>query len=280
MYLLFDIGGTNTRVAFSKDGKDIGEPIVFPTPKDFDEAMKAMADAVATLGVVGSFKIACGGVPGVFDKTTGSLTFSPNLPGWVGKSLREKLIETIGSPVYIENDAALVGLGEAYYGAGKGASIVEYITVSTGVGGARIVDGKIDEKSVGFEPGQELMSFGSENGDENSAEKMTFENAVSGTALEKRFGKKPKEVIDPQVWEELAEKLALGLHNTIVLWSPDVLVLGGSMIVGDPAISVERTDFYLKNLLKIFPKPPILKKAELGALGGLWGALEFAKSKS
>ncbi|MFO0718887.1 MAG: ROK family protein [Candidatus Paceibacterota bacterium] len=281
MYLLFDIGGTNTRVAFSKDGKDIGEPVVFPTPQDFEEAMKAMKKALVDLGVaVGSFKIACGGVPGVFDKVAGSLTFSPNLPDWVGKALREKLFQSFGVPVHIENDASLVGLGEAHYGAGKGFSIVEYITVSTGVGGARIVDGKIDEKSVGFEPGQEVMTFGAENVGTSSGEKTTFENAVSGTALEKRFGKKPKEVTDPQVWEELAEKLAFGLHNTIVLWSPDVLVLGGSMIVGDPAISVERTDFYLQKMLKIFPKPPILKKAELGALGGLWGALEFAKSKS
>ncbi len=278
MYLLFDIGGTNTRISFSKDGKNIGEPFIFKTPQNFEDGMNAIADAVNHLGVMGKFKVAGGGVPGVFDKTLGTLLSSPNLTEWVGKPLRDKLIELLGALVFIENDAAMVGLGEAVCGAGRGFSIVEYLTVSTGVGGARIVDGKLDKRSVGFEPGQEFFSVGSvENG---MQEKITLEQTISGTAVEKRFGKKPKEVSDPEVWEDLALKLAYGLYNTIVLWSPDVVVLGGSMINGNPAIPVDRVEFHLKNILKIFPQSPVIKKSELGDVGGLWGALEFLKSKS
>jgi glucokinase len=272
MYLLFDIGGTNTRITFSKNGKDIGEPVIFQTPQDFEEAMISFASAVKNITNYDGFKYVCGGVPGVFDKDTGTLLSAPNLTDWVDKPIKKRLEEIFGVPVFIENDAALVALGESVYGAGKNFSIVEYITVSTGVGGARIVDQKIDEKSIGFEPGHEIIVFGSDV--------ITLEEIVSGSALEKKFGKKPKEINDPLVWEELAEKLAFGLHNTIVLWSPDVLVLGGSMIIGDPAISIDRVKFHLDKLLTVFPKSPIIKKAELGAFGGLWGALEFAKSKS
>ncbi|MSR73100.1 ROK family protein [Candidatus Parcubacteria bacterium] len=272
MYLLFDIGGTNTRVAFCKDGKNISEPVVFATPQHFEEGINAIFAVATRLGAVGNIKCAGGGVPGVFDEKQTRVISSPNLIHWCHKPIQDRLEKMLGVPVFLENDAALVALGEAHYGAGKGFSIMEYITVSTGVGGARVVDGALDEKSVGFEPGQEIFSF-------ESGENVTLEQTVSGTALEKRFGKKAKEITDPKVWEELSLKLAYGLHNTIVLWSPDVLVLGGSMIVGNPAIPVDRVEFHLKNILKIFPKVPIIKKAELGALGGVWGALEFIKSK-
>jgi len=51
------------------------------------------------------------------------------------------------------------------------------------------------------------------------------------------------------------------------------------MITGNPSISVEKTEKYLKEILKIFPKLPVIKKAELGDFGGLYGALAFIKSK-
>ncbi len=273
MYLLFDIGGTNIRLAFSKNGIDIGESIIIPTPKDFEEGVQAIASAVKQLGAIGNIKAAGGGLAGVFNTDRSILLSSPNLGGWINQPIKNKLEKVLGVPVFIENDAAIVGLGEAHYGAGKGFSIVEYITVSTGVGGARIVDGKIDERSVGFEPGQEIFQI-------NGGEPVTLENMVSGVALEKRFGKSPKEITDLSVWQELSHTLAYGLYNTIVLWSPDVVVLGGSMITGDPAISVDQVALHVEEILKIFPKPPVIKKAELDVLGGLWGALEFVKTNN
>ena len=273
MYLLFDIGGTNIRISYAKDGVDIGESIVVATPQDFEEGVAAIAHAAEELGALGHIQAAAGGIAGVFNADKSMLVRSPNLTQWTNKPLVARLTDTLGVPVYVENDAAIVGLGEAHHGAGKHFSIVEYITVSTGVGGARIVEGNIDERSVGFEPGQELFPI------QDGGEPITLEKVVSGVAIEKRFGKKPKEVTDPAVWEELSKKLAYGLYNTIVLWSPDVVVLGGSMIVGNPAIPVDRTAAHLSDMLTIFPQPPIIKKAELGNLGGLWGALEFVKSK-
>ena len=59
----------------------------------------------------------------------------------------------------IANDTAVVGLGEAHRGAGIGYNIVTYITVSTGVGGTRIVDGRIDRRIYGFEPGHQTIDI-------------------------------------------------------------------------------------------------------------------------
>jgi hypothetical protein len=56
------------------------------------------------------------------------------------------------------------------------------------------------------------------------------------------------------------------------------VVLGGSMITGNPSIPIDKTEQYLKEILKIFPQLPIMRKAELGDLGGLYGALAFLKN--
>ena len=91
-------------------------------------------------------------------------------------------------------------------------------------------------------------------------------------------GKKPKEITDPAFWDDMARVLAIGINNTIVHWSPDVVVLGGSMITGEPAIPVDATERYLHDMLKVYPQLPPVKKSELGDHGGLWGALEYAKT--
>ena len=54
------------------------------------------------------------------------------------------------------------------------------------------------------------------------------------------MGVKPYEI--PQadaIWDQLAYYLAHGLRNSILYWSPDVIVLGGSMIIGDPRILLD-----------------------------------------
>jgi glucokinase len=159
-------------------------------------------------------------------------------------------------------------LGEATYGAGKNFNIVAYLTVSTGVGGARIVNQKLDEKSIGFEPGKQIIDV---------KESKTLENLISGRGLEERFNMKAKDISNPVIWQELANFLGVGLNNIIVEWSPEVVVLGGSMILGNPSISLEKAEEKLKEIFSTFSKTPPVKKAELGDFGGLWGALALLK---
>ena len=188
------------------------------------------------------------------------------MPDWDGKPLKQALQRAVEAPVYLENNAALAGLGEAAVGAGKWKSIVAYMTVGTGVGGARIVDGVIDANVHGFEPGNQIID---PHGGVD----------ISGRGVEQRYGKRASDITDPGVWEELARWFAYLLNNTIVHWSPDVVVLGGSMVVKKPGIPIERVRFHLKDVLKIFPEPPPLKKAMLGDIGGLHGALVFLRQQ-
>ncbi len=267
MYIVFDIGGTKTRVAYSKDGVAFSQPFTRDTEKDFPTAMNVMKEMFQEAAGDGVIQAAAGGVRSL-DRGKKKLRAHP-YPLWVHEPLHEELEKMLGVPVYLENDAALAGLGEAAAGAGRGYPIVAYITVSTGVGGARIVQNTIDPSAQGFEPGSQIISV----------DGGSLESHVSGTAFLQKFGKQPREISDPAVWEEAARVLAFGLHNTIVHWSPDVLVLGGSMIIGDPAISIDRIREHLKNILAIFPDLPEIKKAELGDAAGLYGALAFLNAK-
>jgi predicted NBD/HSP70 family sugar kinase len=271
MYILFDIGGTKMRLAISRDGKGFDKPKVVKTPTDFSEAISLIKKTALELSEGKEIKAAAGGVRALA-RTKDTLRNQPHFPMWVDEPLKSELEKALHAPVYLENDSAMVGLGEATSGAGKGYKIVAYVTVSTGVGGARIVDGVIDVSSQGFEPGNQIINLG--------GTAAYLETCISGPSLEKRLGKKPCEIADPAVWEEEAELLAVGLNNVSVFWSPDVIVLGGSMITGDPAIPLDRVEYHLKNILKIFPEPPPLKQASLGDAGGLHGALEFLRQNA
>ncbi len=273
MYILFDIGGTKTRVSATKNRTDfVGEPVVYDTPDDFSEGIAKLKDVAEGISKGVKIKAVGGGIAGPLDYEKKVLLNSPNLPRWVGKPLSEEISTAFNTPVFIENDSAVVGLGEAHYGAGKGFAIVAYITISTGVGGVRIIDGKIVRSALGFEPGHQII-----DADHSLCPKCisgNFDDMVSGTATEKRFGMKAYEVKEREVWdEELPLWVSYGLVNTILHWSPDVVVLGGSMMVGNPAINIEQIRRYVKEQLSIFPKIPQIKKAELSDLGGLYGAM-------
>lgn len=279
MLLLFDIGGTKMRIARSRDGIGFDEPVVLKTPKDdFAEGVKMFAASARELAGGEKIAAAAGGVAGPLNREKIELVGAPNIPGWVGKPLRSELERSLGCSVALENDAALAGLGEATVGAGKGFEIVAYVTVSTGVGGARIVDGRIDRSRFGFEIGHQIVRMDEvDSTSASAAEAGHIESYLSGTAFAERYGVKAAEVREEAVWDRAAQELAIALNNVSVFWSPDVIVLGGSMITGDPAIPIEKVEQYFTNVLKIFPEKPILRKASLGDSGGLHGAFAMLK---
>ncbi len=274
--LLFDIGGTNMRLAVTHDGKHFGTSIIVPTPRSFAAGLESLR--AHGLRLAGSRRITAvvGGIAGSLHQQRGALVTSP-LQHWVGKPFRRKLRDAFRVPVTVENDSALVGLGEATHGAGRGHQIVAYITVSTGVGGARIVNGRIDANALGFEPGHHIIDI---HGSRCSqcGQYGDLQSHVGGRILERRFRRPPYKILDPGVWREEARLLALGLVNVSIFWSPDAIVLGGSMFkkVG---ISVPQVRTFLGRYLKVLAHSPVVVKGTLGDIGGLYGALELLKQR-
>jgi len=279
MYILFDIGGTKTRIASTKNGDEFSEPKIIRTPDSFEEWMGLFQDVVSKIVGDEAIEGIAGGVAGTFDKKNEILFHTSHLIHWSKKPVKKILEDTFQAPVFIDNDSAIVGLGEMKYGAGRGFTIGAYITVSTGVGGARYINGTIDKNSFGFEPGHQIIKMGDSIICPSCHHAGCLESLVSGSAIHNRLGKHPRDIHVAQFWKETAHTLSQGLYNTILHWSPDGIVLGGSMITGDPAISVSDVREYLKEMMKIFPELPEIKKAELGDFGGIYGAMELLKQK-
>jgi predicted NBD/HSP70 family sugar kinase len=277
-YLLFDIGGTNTRVALSRNHDSITDTATFKTPKGFEMGMKALLAEAAAFGVpADEILLIAGGARGLIAEDRSGIENDGILTEWAGKSIA-KAFKKAGyeAPFILENDTAVAGLGEAHYGAGKDMPIVAYHTVSTGVGGVKIVDGRIDPATSGFEPGHQVLDIDrTVLGDDIEP---TLENLVSGTGLEARMGTAPKDIPQEDViWHDLAGYLAQGLRNTILYWSPDAIVLGGSMILGDPRIQIADIRKQTVEALDGFVEAPHITTAKLGDGAGLWGALVLAR---
>jgi predicted NBD/HSP70 family sugar kinase len=81
------------------------------------------------------------------------------------------------------------------------------------------------------------------------------------------------------LWDELAEYLAQGMRNTILYWSPDAIVLGGSMMIGDPKIMVDAVRKYTVELVGDFEVAPLISEAKLGDEAGLYGGMALLKCR-
>lgn len=79
---------------------------------------------------------------GPVDFITGTVRLSHHVPGWENVELRSLLESEFNAPTSVDNDANVAALGEHRFGAGQGMSSLFYITVSTGVGGGWILNGK------------------------------------------------------------------------------------------------------------------------------------------
>lgn len=146
-----DLGGTQLRVAVMQGAKlhsRIGLLVGTDTTPDtvighiIRGIEQALHEAGITLEQVAGIGV---GAPGPLDNRTGIVFSPPNLHGWHEVPLRDILKKSFNTPIFVENDANAAGLGEYLFGAGLGSRDMVYLTVSTGIGGGVIVDGKILE---------------------------------------------------------------------------------------------------------------------------------------
>mgnify|MGYP001586647853 CR=1 FL=1 len=269
MYITVDVGSTNIRIAGSRDLENLTEPVIKRTPQEYSEGIAHIADTAGGIAQGESIDAIAIGIPARLTLDRRGLYKNRNLPDWDGRMIADDLEKTLSTRAYLENDTMQVGQGEAVFGAGKGSRIVVYMTVSTGVNAVRVVDGKIEPSVYGYETGFQYLST-----DENPVDLMDL---IAGRAVAEKYGKHPKELgKDNPVWEELARTTAIGLHNTVLHWSPDKVVLGGSMF-NDIGISVDRVQFHLKTIMKAFPTIPEIVHSSLGDIGGLWGGLALLR---
>jgi predicted NBD/HSP70 family sugar kinase len=271
MNIVADIGGTKTRMAGSNDLLGFSEPVIYDTPKEYKTAMEVFVQNARKIAGHEHIEAVQIGIRGNIIAERGAI-FDDLLNDWSEKPIAHDLRVALSIPtVNLANDVATVAMGEAHFGAGKGARSLVYFTVSTGVNAWCVVDGSLELGGRGPEIGGQYL---------NIDPTITFEEMVSGSAIEKQFGKHPKELgKDHEVWDELAELCAYGVHNTILHWSPERVVLGGSMF-NEIGISVPKVAENVKKIMRKFPDVPEFAHSALGDLGGLWGGLALLRNGS
>jgi len=265
MYFSCDIGGTKTRIAKSLDCLNFDEPIIFDTPANPIDGLEIIIKQIRAMAQNLEITAMSVGIAGVLSHDHSCLIKSPHLSAWEKIPIKDKLEKELYTKVHLENDTDIVGLGEYFHGAGRGYGTCVYITISTGVGGAKINNGKFEKNKYGFEPGFMIL---------NNETFQNWEDLSSGTAIQKKLNKEPKQVAQTENWVKIESDIAVGLHNIIIAWSPDVLVIGGGM---SKDLDAERMNNKIKSLMKIHPTLPDIKIAELGSVGGIYGGFAFLK---
>lgn len=126
--------GENRRPTAANEGPEAGlERIAASLEAALAEAGLRIADLRA-VGVCS---------PGPIDPTRGVIPAAPNLPGWYNVPVSQYLTDRLGIPALLENDATAAAYGEFVYGAGRGCRHIVYITLSTGIGGGLVLDGRL-----------------------------------------------------------------------------------------------------------------------------------------
>jgi predicted NBD/HSP70 family sugar kinase len=268
MNIVFDIGGSRMRFAKVLDEEHISEPFVVKTPDSYIASISEFKKAIDFLSGGERVENLIGGIAGVLNEEKTQLLISPNLKDWENKPLHRDILRMTGAKnIIIKNDTDINGLGEAIFGAGKGYKIVAYLTFSTGIGGSLIINGEIAPYKFGFEPGFQIIDF----------ENIKSLHDFSGMALKEKYDNKLfKEIKDEKIRNQILKALAIGIHNTIVFWSPDIVVIGGGMIEG---FKLEEIEEIFKNIELNLPETPEMSFAKLGQFGdqsGLYGALELS----
>lgn len=158
------------------------------------------------------------------------------------------------------HDTHAAALYESQNGAGKGYKTMLYITLSTGVGTALTVNGKIVDSLLKTSGGDMVVGM-TELGPEST--QNSWENRVSGTAIKTRFGQEPYDIIDQKEWQIIGKELALGINNFIVLFEPDIVVVGGGVSNNFDKFSTVLVDTLNRYTTSQYPLPPILRASDV-----------------
>lgn len=258
--LAIDLGGTQLRAALVGRGGKIfvraeaetqataGANAVMAQIVSLADEVKSAADGKPLAGAGVSS-------PGPLDTREGVALGIPTIKGFSGFPFRAALTEALKLPVALENDGIAAAIGEWLFGAGRSTQNLVYVTVSTGIGGGVIADGRVLRGARGMAGHIGHMSFAAGGDLCNCGNRGCFEAYASGSAFAARaarsaasdpqttLGRDGEAVTAPAVFAAaragdtlaqrlVAEQAALlgqGFASLLHLYSPEVLVMGGGL---------------------------------------------------
>lgn len=300
-----DLGGTKIYTALvDLDGNMIKEKTVETLVQEGEQAVanRIMSTIEAVIeGVDKNLIKAIGiGSPGPLDVKNGIIVENSNLP-FKNFEIVKVIKERFELPTYLDNDANVATLGEFMFGAGKGTRNMVYITVSTGVGGGAVLDGRLFRGSTGNALEVGHMTVSTEGPRCGCGNVGCAESFASGTAI----GKRAKEAVTTNVrtslknydnvtakevfieaanGDRVAEEilntalvyLGITVGNVISNFDPEKVVLGGGVINGGEIVLETVKREVAARCLKPFVDNCSIEKAVLGGKAGVLGAAALA----
>lgn len=316
--LALDIGGTKIAAAVVGWGGVVLSRARGSTPDSADEvelvdaaervARQALSQADVSVSDMEAVGLSCAGI---IDTKSGVVVYSPNVTALRRTPLRSLLTARLGAPVKMANDATLAALGEWEYGLHRCVDDLVYVTVSTGIGGGIIADGRLLQGACGAggEVGHMTIDV---NGPACACGRSgCWESLASGSALAERTANRLEEGEDsilselsggemsnvdaPMValaarqGDRLAQEMiastafyiGVGLGNLINIFNPSVVVLGGGVTkIGEPILApaarVARERAYVTAAGEVDIRAAMLGDDSplLGAAALVWGLAE------
>ncbi len=259
--------------------------------RDLLNRLETRSDPVTCIGV---------GCAGPVDVERGVVTNPPNLPGWSEVLLVEHIQGALGLPTRLDNDANAAALGEFHYGAGKGARSLFYLTVSTGVGGGIVLDGKIWHGVSGVAGEIGHMTVLPDGplcgcGNRGCLEAMSSGSAIVRRAQEAALRRPTplRDIVDlkttdverlaragddvaQEVWNSAIQYLGIGIAAAMTILGPDRIIVGGGVTAaGEFFFEPLRAEVQRRVHIVSTDLIPILPAA-LGADVGILGAAAVA----
>lgn len=306
-YLGIDVGGMSIKCGIvTDDGKILLKNSKKIKNGNAIDCLLSVTDEIVSASKRDNITvISCGiGLPCVFDKDSGVVTYGNNL-NFNGANLKNIFQERYGLNLSIANDAAAAAYGEYKFGAGVGYENSVLITIGTGVGCGIILGGepiKSNSSAVG-ELGHTVIV---KNGRKCTCGKCgCLEAYASMTALYKDLkremaknqdsvlwkvidlnnidGKVFFEYVDTdetakKVYERFIEYLGIGIVNVGNLLRPDIIVIGGAVSAQGEKLIKPLNDYLSKNLFsKEYTKPISVVAAKNGNDAGIFGAAALAQ---
>ncbi|MBJ7607959.1 MAG: ROK family protein [Candidatus Dormibacteraeota bacterium] len=300
-----DLGGTNIRAAVATGTRSHAQPAHAPTPGD--EGPEAVVAAIAkcvseATGGVQPDGVAIG-IPGPLDPVRGIVYAAPHLRGWESFDAASALQERIGCRIAVHNDANLAGYAEWIAGAGRGTTDFLFLTASTGIGGALILDGQLYAGRSGTAGEVGHVPLAPEYPPCGQGHQGCLEGTASGTGIARSarravqggeatsLSRLPLDHIDGRSVEEAAragDEVALrvftdaGRHlgraigGLINLFSPEVIAVGGGLINAGELLFAPLRGGVGEIAFAVPAENCRIVQAELGTDAGLVGASAWA----
>jgi len=248
-----DLGGTFVKFALVSENGDIlfDDKLSIGGKALRDDILNTVSKAIGlVVQKAGELNVKLVGIgfgsPGIVD---GGIVHggADNLNGWEKINISERYSQEFGLPVLVDNDANVMGLGEAVYGAAKGCTDVIFLTVGTGIGGAIVMNGQLygGYKNRGTEMGHVTIDhkgIACNCGGRGCLEAYASTNALIGQYA-KRSGKNESEINGHYIvekfqageaaavecMEEHTDYLGHAIAGFINTFSPQKVIIGGGI---------------------------------------------------